>query len=169
MRIRFASGIDAGIVMRNMKMAGLGLRLSSRSTRQHRPRRRDKIENRSTKCRRQDNKGQDSMPTERGTKPTRYLPEPCQEEQGPAHHLPRERGQTPGHRHLVRQLLRAASPRRAFPARLQARDLDDHARAPGAALRAGGDRPREGVSIVPDGRHGHCVAILVRISARRTV
>ena len=47
--------------------------------------------------------------------------------QDAAHHLSRERREAAGRRHLVRQFLRAAAPRWALAARLQARHLDDHA------------------------------------------
>ena len=74
------------------------------------------------------------------------LPEPRAQEQDAGHDLPGERRQTAGDRHLVRQLLRAAAPRRPFAARLQARDLDHHAGAAGPALR----RRPEGESSEPD-------------------
>ena len=61
--------------------------------------------------------------------------EPCPQEQDPGDGVSGERRQAAGDHHLVRQFLRAAAARRAFAARLQARDLDGHAGAADPAVR----------------------------------
>ena len=71
----------------------------------------------------------------RQTEPAGRVPEQRPQGQGACHDLPDERGEAAGRHHLVRQLLRAAPPRRPVAAGLQARDLDGDAVAADHALR----------------------------------
>ena len=75
--------------------------------------------------------------SDKETEPAGHLPEQRAQVEDAAHHLPGQRRQAAGRGQLVRQLLRAAAPRRPVPAGLQARHLHHHAGPARPALRAG--------------------------------
>ncbi len=66
----------------------------------------------------------------KGNTPSGHLSECAPQDQDAGDDVPRQRREAAGNRHLVRQFLGPAAPRRPVATRLQARHLDDHAGRP---------------------------------------
>src|SRR4029077_8258934 len=77
-----------------------------------------------------------------------HVPQSCPQEQDAAYDLPGERREASRCGHLVRYLLRPATTRRAFSARLQTRHLDHHAGSPDPPVRRRGGSARRGKGLI---------------------